>query len=74
VPNTYSTKIPKKLQVHSMTLTDPDTMTNHNFKSLFSKIEKGLKTLKSNKPEDILLIVDNINILFNSCYSNNNLD
>ena len=57
-----------------MTLSDQDTMINLNFKHLFTKIEKGIKSINTNQPEDILLVVDNINILFNSCYTRNELD
>jgi len=76
VPPTFSTKLPKKLQFHSLSLQESDSMLSSNFKQLFTKIEKLLKTLRATeqKPDNILLIFDNINIIMNGCYSSNALD
>ena len=49
-------------------------MATLNFKHIFTKIEKSLKTLQSNDPSNILIVFDNLNILINGCYSKNELD
>ena len=49
-------------------------MLSLNFKHIFAKIEKALKTIQSNDPSNILILFDNLNMLTNSCYSKNELD
>lgn len=73
VPNTYSTKVPKKLQYVQFTLVDSDQMMSTNFKQLFNKIDKPLKQIKASG-SDCLLLIDNLNILMNGCYRKNELD
>jgi len=73
VPNTYTTKVPKKLQYVSFTLVDSDLMTSTNFKSLFTKIDKPLKQVKASG-NDCLVLIDNLNILMNGCYNRNELE
>jgi len=72
IPNTFSGKLPKKLVTHSFTLVDSDQMLSSNFKALFTKLDKALKSLEAK--ERVLVMVDNINIIINGCYSGNELD
>ena len=74
MPNTFTTKVPKKLQYHSFTLVDNDQMQSVNFKHLFAKIEKALKQTKNDNREQVLVMVDNLNLLMNGCYKKSELD
>lgn len=49
-------------------------MVSVNFKHLFTKIEKALKTIKNDAREQVLVVIDNVNILMNGCYHKSELD
>ena len=44
-------------------------MANSNLKTLFAKVEKQVKQFKRGKDEKVLILLDNYNILANSCDS-----
>ncbi|CDW83780.1 elongator protein 6 [Stylonychia lemnae] len=73
IPNTHTSKLPKKVQFQQFTLVDSDQMLDKNFKSLFTKIEKSLKQMQ-NDGKQVLVLVDNINIMINGCYTKSELD
>eukprot|EP00347_Sterkiella_histriomuscorum_P011693 403371467 len=73
IPNTFTSKVPKKLQYHSFTLVDSNQMITNNFKQLFTKIDKAMKPMKTDGKQ-VLVLVDNLNILMNGCYSSSELD
>ena len=64
VPNTYSTRLPKKLQFFSMSVTDSDDMLSTNCKSLFLMIETALKTIQGG---NTLIYIDNLNMILDGC-------
>ncbi len=51
-------------------------MLTLNFKHIFAKVEKAIKGLESssNNYQNILVLVDNLNIIMNGCFSKNALD
>ena len=49
-------------------------MLTLNFKHIFTKLEKSLKTLKASNPENVLIMFDNLNTMANGCYVKNELD
>ena len=44
-------------------------MAYQNFKTLFAKVEKQVKQFRRNQSDSVLLLMDNYNILANSCDS-----
>jgi archaellum biogenesis ATPase FlaH len=72
-PNTFSQKMPPKLQKMSFKLienTQSAQMSHLNFKTMFAKIDKQLKLMQKKTPGDsFLILIDNWNILANSCDS-----
>lgn len=72
VPNTFTMKPPKKLQYHSFAYSDSDQMLTSNFKLFFTKLDKLIKSLTNH---NTILIIDNLNIMINSCnYANETLE
>ena len=66
IPNTYLMKLPKKHLFHSFSTTS----AFENFRSLFLKIERALKT----HSKGALLVIDNLNMLVNSCERSGSLE
>ena len=46
-------------------------MAHQNFKTLFAKVEKQVKQFRRSKADNVLILMDNYNILANSCDSEN---
>lgn len=70
IPNTFSTSVPQKVKATSFSLIESDLMAHENLKGLAAKVDKQVQMLRrGTSTTNVLVLVDNFNILANSCDS-----